>query len=135
LHSSRFLGHFFKNFVKNLFSICKDRVNIDTIKNMKGGLLLTLKQMVAKHPNRICIISPNLRLAKTGYVKSWKVIQTVSYVDDAKEAIGFYEKEGLHTVAYSTCTNPNNKNLELPPDMVAAFYRCYYNQEVSKDGT
>jgi hypothetical protein len=92
---------------------------------------MTLKKVIKKHPNKICILMPALRDATTGYINSWKCIQTLENVSKLEETLEFYAKEGLRgVVAFSTCEDTEHfQNLALPPEQVAAFYRCYFNQE------
>jgi hypothetical protein len=89
---------------------------------------LTLKGLAKRHPNAICIVSPAKWNCSTGFCVDWKVMQTVHSVEAARKAIDFYNQEGLNCVAVSTCDDTEtHKALALPPDMSAAFYRCYYN--------
>lgn len=93
---------------------------------------MTFKQLLKKYPNRVCVVVPKKRSKKNGRVIRWKVINTFYDVVSARKAVIFYESEGLLAVPVSTCEDFSAfPNLELPPDLAAKFFRCYYNADYS----
>lgn len=99
---------------------------------MKGGMPLTYKKLFEKYPNRVCVVVPKKRSKKNGRVQSWKVINKFYDAESARKAVIFYESEGLLAVPVSTCEDFDAfPNLKLPSNLLAKFFRCYYNADYS----
>lgn len=80
-----------------------------------------------KHPNKYVVICVHKRSKKTGFVSSWKVLNTHYHLEKAVELQEFYKNEGISGVVLINTSDA--KNSELPPNKVAEFYRVYFGME------
>jgi hypothetical protein len=80
-----------------------------------------------RHPNSIAIVLPSKFDSRVGRVRDWKCLQIVYSSWSARQAVDYYNREGLNAVAVSLCEDTDiHRSLDLPPDMVAAYFRSYF---------
>lgn len=92
-----------------------------------------MKKIMKKYPCFFVLLVPRKR-DDAGWVKSWTVLNTVRDVTDCEKALEYYEREGFdEVVAISTYPDTgedsNVLNPELPPRIVAKFYRVLWGME------
>lgn len=92
-----------------------------------------MKKIMKKYPCFFVLLVPRKR-DDAGWVKSWTVLNTVRDVTDCEKAFEYYEREGFEgVVAISTYPDTegdsNVLNPELPPRIVAKFYRVLWGME------
>jgi hypothetical protein len=88
---------------------------------------MTLKRLYMRHPNTIAIVLPSKFNSSRGVVQEWKCLQIVYSSWSARQAVDYYNREGLNAVAVSLCEDTDiHRSLALPPDMAAAYFRSYF---------
>ena len=91
---------------------------------------MSFGRLFEKHPNKICIITPKKRSKKNGFVKKWKFLRAVDSVEEARHVLHCYDQENVEAVPINTCEPLKNySNLELPPDLVARYFRCFFGAD------
>lgn len=82
--------------------------------------------MKKRHPNTIVLCVPKRRAWKSKRVKTWKVLQVVPNIADCDKLVSDYEKQGYgNVVPIPTYL----QDVELPPRLVAKFWRVYYGMQ------
>lgn len=93
---------------------------------------MTMKKIVQKYPCFLVLLAPKKR-DDAGWVKDWTVLNTTRDVQSCEQAIEYYKNEGFNeVVALSTYTDTEGSSFqppELPPSIVAKFYRVLFGTE------
>ncbi len=79
-----------------------------------------------EHPGKVCLCRPHLRDLKSGgRVLSWKCLQVVNTVDEARAALVRFDLDGVtDAVAISTA-----EEITITESLAARFFRIYFGME------
>lgn len=114
--------------IKNCFIWAKKKIKYYVIEVVKR---MNMKSIFKKHPNKLVILSPLSRNQENKHVISWQVLQTAVTLPDVEKMMKYYTKEGYKEVCcFSTFNKEEFEQVpELPPDMVAQYYRVLLGTE------
>jgi hypothetical protein len=88
----------------------------------KGGSRFVKYNTIAKiHRNRYVVLSPS-KYNSSGYVTSWKVLNTTRKLSKACELQNFFKMQGINKAVLMDTT----KEADLPPNKVAEFFRVMF---------